>query len=32
MRRLFGDGEIWHERLLGLSKSIIAVRRRSSTG
>jgi hypothetical protein len=27
MRSLFADGEIWHERVLGLSKSIIAVRR-----
>jgi hypothetical protein len=27
MRTLFGDAEIWHERVLGLSKSIIAVRR-----
>jgi hypothetical protein len=27
MRMLFADAEIWHERVLGLSKSIIAVRR-----
>jgi Methyltransferase domain len=32
MRRLFGDAEIWHERMLGVSKSIIAVRRPPSTG
>jgi methyltransferase family protein len=27
MRSLFEDAEIWHERVLGLSKSLIAVRR-----
>jgi methyltransferase family protein len=27
MERLFEDAEIWHERVLGLSKSLIAVRR-----
>jgi Methyltransferase domain len=27
MRALFDDGEIWHERVLGVSKSLIAVRR-----
>jgi hypothetical protein len=27
MRRLFDDAEIWHERVLGVSKSLIAVRR-----
>jgi hypothetical protein len=27
MRGLFADGEIWDERVLGLSKSLIAVRR-----
>jgi hypothetical protein len=27
MRTLFEDGEIWHERVLGLTKSLIAVRR-----
>ena len=33
MRMLFADGEIWHERVLGVSKSLIAVRppRRPST-
>jgi hypothetical protein len=27
MRSLFDDAEIWHERVLGVSKSLIAVRR-----
>lgn len=30
LRRLFPDADIWHERLLGLIKSLIAVRIRSS--
>jgi hypothetical protein len=29
LRQLFPDGEIWHERVLGLTKSIIAVNTKS---
>jgi hypothetical protein len=31
MRTLFEDAEIWHERVLGVSKSLIAVRRPVAT-